>query len=480
MTRIKFFLAFLLLSLAGRAEVSLPKVLGSNMVLQRHKPVCIWGKAAAGEAVTVTFGKQVKKTVAAIEGSWQVFLSPLAASAQPAQLVVAGTNTLILDNVLVGEVWLCSGQSNMEFTMNKSSKYANAVHGKGLDPEALQQEKNGNIRLFLVKRDLNKGGDINKGWNAAEGEHLKAFSAAGYHFAKKLYEELRIPIGVISSSIPGSRIEPWMAPGDFAGTSGFRMTGSGDSLNVDGERVGKFYAGMIRPLAPFTLRGFLWYQGESNCMLNEREPYTRKLKMLIGNWRRTWKDEKLPFYFVQIAPFLYSGSNGGDQAHTPEALAEFREAQAAALSVPYTGMVVTTDLCDKLDDIHPTYKWEVGRRLALLALEKDYGKKVVASGPAFKKLKAAGNKLEIEFNHTGSGLVSRDGQALTWFELAGADGKFVPAEARLAGKKVVVSAPSIARPTAVRFAWNEAAQPNLFNREGLPTVPFRTLSNQKN
>jgi sialate O-acetylesterase len=176
---------------------------------------------------------------------------------------------------------------------------------------------------------------------------------------------------------------------------------------------------------------------------------------------------------VQLAPFLYSGSSGGDQVHTPEALAEFREAQAAALSVPRTGMIVTTDLCDKLDDIHPTYKWEIGRRLALLALKNEYGKKLVASGPFLKKIHRAGDSLELEFENTGSGLVSRDGKALTWFELAGVDGTFVPAEARISGKKVVVSAAAVTVPSAVRFAWNEAAQPNLFNKEGLPALPFR-------
>jgi sialate O-acetylesterase len=231
---------------------------------------------------------------------------------------------------------------------------------------------------------------------------------------------------------------------------------------------------MIQPLAPFVLSGFLWYQGESNCFLKETDSYTRKMRVLIDNWRQTWNDKSLPFYFVQIAPFYYSRSKD-EVIKSEETLPEFREAQTAALQVSNTAMIVTTDLVDDVEDIHPSYKWEVGNRLALVALNKHYGrKKIVSSGPVFKEMKKAGNILKLKFTETGSGLKSRDGNPLTWFSISGADGKFVTASAVIKGNQVWVSAAGISSPVHVRFGWNEAAQPNLVNKEGLPARPFRT------
>jgi len=194
---------------------------------------------------------------------------------------------------------------------------------------------------------------------------------------------------------------------------------------------------------------------------------------LMDNWRKAWMDQSLPFYYVQIAPFYYSHSKEKIPI-TEETLPRFREAQALALKIPGTGMIVTTDLVDSLDNIHPAYKWEIGRRLSLWALAKDYGKDIVYSGPMYKQMKVVGNTIEIEFDYCGSGLTSRDGKPLDWFTIAGADGKFVPADAVINGNKVIVSSPLVPTPIDVRFAWNEAAQSNLFNKEGLPAMPFRT------
>jgi sialate O-acetylesterase len=461
-------LFFLLLSTYSKAEIILPKIIGSNMVLQRGKPVAIWGTASVDEKITVRFGKQVKKTTANASGKWQVILDAMIASVTPTSMVIAGNNTITLENILVGEVWLCSGQSNMEYTMMKESKFANAIRSKGLDSVALKNERNNNIRLFLVKRDLTKpdGGGVNKGWNAAEGEYLRAFSAAGYFFAKKLQQELGVPVGMIASSVSGSAIEPWL-PGTVLEEKGSNI------IKLDESQPGKFYTGMIKPLAPFTLKGFLWYQGETNCFQNETTAYTQKFTQLINSWRKLWNDKKASFYFVQIAPHSYSKSNG-KIILTEETLPRFREAQTAVLKLAHTGMVVTTDLVDKLEDIHPTYKWEIGRRLALLALTNDYQKKLIYSGPVFKKATINSSKIEIEFISTGSGLTSNDRKPLNCFMIAGANEKFIAADAIIKDNKVIVSAREVASPIHVRFAFNEAAQPNFFNKEGLPAVPFRT------
>jgi len=460
---------FLLLACNLHAEITLPKIIGSNMVLQRNQPVAIWGNGSPGEKVTVTFENQTKTTTTDASGNWKVMLDPLITSFNPSTLTITGSNTIKLNNVLVGEVWLCSGQSNMEFSMAKSSKFANAKRSKGLDSAATANERNPNIRLFLVRRDLTKpdGANVNKGWNETEITYLRDFSAVGYYFAKNLYKELHVPIGIIASSVSGSNIEPWMSGTVHRDAS----KGNTSSITIDEKQPGKFYLGMIKPLAPYTIKGFLWYQGETNCLLNETTEYTYKFKHLINSWRTLWNNPNAPFYFVQIAPHTYSKAKGLNE----QTLAEFREAQAAALDLPNTGMVITTDLVDNIDDIHPTYKWEVGRRLALIALAKNYGKKVEYSGPTFKHMDIKGNTIEIEFNHA-NGLESNDNKPLTWFTIAGTDGKFVPANAIIKGNKVIVSSPSVSSPVNVRFAWNEAAEPNLYNKAGLPAVPFRTDS----
>jgi DUF1680 family protein len=440
---------------AGQTALSLPKIFGDNMVLQRNTFVPLWGQAAAGTEVTVRFDKQEKKTAADAQGHWKLSLDPLAASAEPASMVIAtGTgDTVRIRNILVGEVWLCSGQSNMEYSMRKNSKFEKAVHGSGPEDE-LNKASNPNIRIFLVRNNYSKpGNDIRRKWDTAAGVPLRDFSAAGYFFAKELYARLEVPVGVISAAIPGSAIEPFL-PGGGKG----------------GDSAGKFYESMIRPLAPFALKGFCWYQGETNCFLNDTVLYPQKMRTLIEGWRGLWGRPDLSFYFVQIAPFYYSRSNGGSQPHSPEAEAAFWEAQKEALSLPHTGMVVTTDLVDSLVDLHPAYKWEVGRRLALWALAKDYGKALECSGPVYKGIEIKKDEVEVSFEH--GALISHDGKPLSWWEVAGADGKFVPVVGVIRDDKVIL--PGVKAPVAVRFGWNEAAQPNLFNAAGLPAMPFRT------
>ena len=482
---------------AAPVELSLPKILGNNMVLQRDKQVPVWGSAGPGEEVTVSFSGQVKKAVTDVSGHWKLLLDPMAASAQPVEMVITaskpssgtgnlsggaeGGTTIRLENILVGEVWLCSGQSNMEYSMRKNSKFEKAAHGAGPEDE-LNKANNPNIRIFLVRNNYSKPDvHIRRTWDTAGGAPLKDFSAAGYFFAKELYRRLGVPVGVIGAAVSGSAIEPWL-PG--SGSDGETDDGvlaandhgfiAGDSAGKGNGGRGKFYETMIRPLAPFALKGFCWYQGETNCFLNDTIRYTDKMKELMGSWRRLWGAD-LSFYFVQIAPFYYSHSTGGDQAHSPESEPAFWEAQERALSLPHAGMVVTTDLVDSATDLHPAYKWEVGRRLALWALAKDYGKKeIIYSGPVYKSMVIKGRTIVLSFSNVGSGLVSKDGKPLDWFFIAGADGQFVPATAQIKGDNVIVSAAGLASPVAVRFGWNEAAQPTFYNKDGLPAMPFRT------
>lgn len=465
----KFVLLFLFTGFPLMAQVTLPKIIGHNMVLQRNKPVAIWGWASSGEHITVKFGNQLKETTTDTSKQWMIKLDPLQASDRPSEMVIAGTNTIVLENILVGEVWLCSGQSNMEYSMRKNSK--SSLQQSRLKPaeDELDIARNPNIRIFLVNRKTMSPDPGHKGWNIAQDSALRLFSAVGYFYAKELYKELHVPIGVISSAVSGSRIEPWISKEAFATSVHFNKD---DTFKISGE-AGKFYPDMIQPLVPFTLRGFLWYQGESNCFLSETIQYAFKMELLINSWRNAWMDKALPFYYVQIAPFYYSTSQQRIPT-TEETLPKFREAQSLALKIPHTGMAVITDLVDSLNGIHPPYKAEVGRRLSLWALSKVYGKEVVYSGPMYKQMKTNGNNIEIEFDHVGSGLISNDGKPLNWFEIAGSDGKFVRANAVIKDNKLIVSSPTVLSPVEVRFAWNEAAQPNLFNNEGLPAVPFRT------
>ncbi|GAB4030575.1 sialate O-acetylesterase [Spirosoma jeollabukense] len=473
-----FAITLFLLSANLKAEIILPRIFGHNMVLQQGKPLTFWGKASAGETVTIQFSGQSQTTSADALGKWSVTLKPLKASATPSELVISGTNTIRLQNILVGEVWLCSGQSNMEYTMRKNSKVKASVATQLVDGhnpvDELNYANNPQIRIFLVNRkELSKPDSLHRGWNVAQDSALRSFSAPAYFFANQLYRNLNVPIGVISSAIPGSRIEPWISEAAFREDSYY------GNQKIDGE-PGKFYEPMIRPLAPFAMKGFLWYQGESNCFLKETTTYSHKLKTLITSWRTAWNDQKLPFYYVSLAPFKYSESKG-KVALTRETLPEFREAQEQVLSLPQTGMIVTTDLADDLSDIHPPFKWEVGRRLALLALTNAYDKNdVVAEGPIFEKMNVKGRAIQLSFSQIGSGLVSKNGQPLTGFTIAGKAGIFSPAEAHIDGKHILVSADNVPNPTAVRFAWDEAAQPNLFNKEGLPARPFRTDKPQKN
>ncbi len=459
----------------AHADVSLPSVIGSHMVLQRNSECPIWGWADPGEAVTVQFGGQKHTTKADGSGNWMVRLNKMKASSEPRKLTVRGKNTLELEDILVGEVWLCSGQSNMEWSVQASANPQEEI-------AAANHPRIRHIKIPhrpSIKPEQNVPSD---GWKVCSPQTAGQFTAVGYYFGRELMKELDVPVGLLGSNWGGTRIEPWTPPVGFQKTPALaEITGKLDTFPstnfvkdpknplktvaaINHQSPLALYNGMIHPLVPFAIRGAIWYQGESNN--GEGMLYFEKMKALVEGWRTVWNNPELPFYFVQLAPFRY----GGD----PTRLAGIWEAQQAALSIPHTGMAVTTDI-GNITDIHPRNKQEVGRRLALWALAKTYDRPVkVYSGPLYKGMKVEGNKIRLRFDHVGGGLTSRDGKPLTHFTIAGEDKNFVPAQAEIDGNTIVVSSPQVAKPVAVRFAWHQEAEPNLANKAGLPASPFRT------
>jgi sialate O-acetylesterase len=483
-TRVSLVLAAVLASVfSARAELKLAAVFGDNMVLQQQMPVPIWGWAGAHARVTVQFAGQTKTTTADAAGKWLVKLGKLKASFTPQTLVVTAGETKTLTNILVGEVWLASGQSNMEKPVGKQPGQKPTFNA---EQELAAAAAYPAIRIFKVEKELAPAplADLKKfkGWLVCSSNALDSisFSAAAYFFGREIHTNLNVPVGLIESSWGGTRIEPWTPPVGFAAVPSLAGIHTPDfgANKIPSTAPSVIFNAMIAPLTGFALRGALWYQGESN--LNDTNPatgywhYDEKMQALVGGWRALWGEGAFPFYFVQIAPFKYFDGKTR-RAQSAEMLPEFWTVQSrAARHLKHSGMVVTTDLVDDLNDIHPRDKKDVGHRLALLALDGAYDQEVASKSPAFEKMKIVGHTAVLEFKHD-DGLKSRDGQPLTWFEIAGADGKFVPAAAKIVGETVVVSAAGVEQPTAVRFAWRETAQPNLCNGAGLPAEPFSTL-----
>ncbi|MBO9593201.1 MAG: sialate O-acetylesterase [Niabella sp.] len=453
------------------AQLTVAKIIGHNMVLQLGQPLPIWGQANAGAVITVRFKQQQQETKADASGNWKVVLKSEKASFDPAVLEIRSDNeTIRVQNILVGEVWLCSGQSNMEFAMRKISKLQ-PPPGAHWPVDELETAHNTSIRIFLAERKKMMPDSTHAGWNVAEGTALRSFSAVGYFFAKELQARLKVPVGVISAAIPGSRIEPWVPREAFTTLKFFREQ-KDSTHKIDGD-PGKFYTTMIEPLIPFALKGFLWYQGESNCFLNERQQYSYKMEALINYWRKQWKNERLPFYYVQIAPYYYSKAT--DRPYTVYSEPEFWEAQAAVLKIPHTAMISTLDLNDDPADLHPVNKWDLGKRLAGTALSATYKvSSAPSTGPVFKGAVKKGNTFVIDFDYKGKGLTSRDGKPLEGFEVENENGDYVKADAIIKESKVLVRAAGVTVPRAVRYAWREDAKPSLYNKEGLPALPFRT------
>ena len=502
------------------AEVRPNSLFTDGAVLQRDQSIPIWGTARDGESITVELNDQ-KVTTIAENGVWRVDLKPIRAGG-PFTLTFTGDNTVTVNNILVGEVWVCSGQSNMEWNFNKA---ANADEER---PKASYPK----IRMYTVakKISIKPLTEAQGTWVECSPEKVGGFSAVGYFFARDLFQRLGIPVGMIHTSWGGTPAQAWTSieglakdpelksylekanaardnfpaaleahPAKLAEFKALKNTWeetvnkpyqellriwteesakaaqTGQAVPPKPELASKapsppigpegnqnsettLFNGMIHPLIPYAIKGAIWYQGESNA--SQSRLYQTLFPAMIADWRTRWNQGDFPFLFVQIAPF-----NGQPP--------EIREAQLLTLTnSPNTAMTVTTDVGDA-KDIHPTRKEPVGQRLALGARALAYGEKIEYSGPLYQAMEVKGSEAILSFSHTGSGLLAKDGE-LKGFTLAGADGNFIPATAKIDGTKIVVTAAGVTDPKAVRYGWANVPDVNLFNQEGLPASPFRT------
>jgi sialate O-acetylesterase len=480
--------AFLFQGISARADVRLHGLFNDHMVLQQGIPVAIWGWADEGEPVRVEFRGQSVETKST-EGRWMVHLNALKAGG-PDVLKVTGKNVVQIDDVLVGEVWICSGQSNMEWPLNRSFDHE----------QTIATSENSMLRLLTVKKSkaAKPASDVEARWEISGPETTGNFSAVGYFFGRDLQKSLGVPVGLIHTSWGGSPAEVWMSEQTLEGNSRYRaeiletyqtsvtryeealtkFDAEQKALASKGEtsdakrpngpywKPSELYNGMIAPLIPFGIKGAIWYQGESNA--GRAHQYRTLFPDMIRNWRRDWGLGDFPFLAVQLAPFMKIKPEPGESSW-----AELREAQLLATQIlPKVGLAVITDVGEQ-DDIHPKKKEPVGARLAVAARGIAYGQKIVYSGPVYTGMRVRDNRIILSFEHTGSGLEAR-GDELTGFTIAGADHRFVPATARIRNHRVVVRSPDVTEPVAVRFGWADYPVVNLWNREGLPATPFRT------
>jgi len=467
------------------AQLQVHPLFGDHMVLQRDLKVPIWGQAAPGEQVTVEFAGQKLTTRANGSGRWLVELAPLKVG-KPRRLVVATTKKVAFEDVLVGEVWLCSGQSNMAWPLSRANNPKVEIAAATLP----------RLRLFKVGQQVAKepvtrpkGGT----WQACTPEHAGGFSAVAYFFGRHLHQRLDVPIGLIQSAVGGTPAEAWTSAQGLAAPEFQSIRARWQKIDDDHarwreasanakaagteppkplrrgrnpmqtHRASGLYNGMIAPLLPFAIRGVIWYQGEAN--VGRGYQYRKLFPAMIQDWRRAVGQEDLPFLWVQLAPFRYGRRD-------PKACAELWEAQSMTLSLPHTAQAVALDLGNP-KNIHPRNKQEVGRRLGLCAEGLVYGRKVAWSGPVFSKLRVNGGKAVLSFDQVHQGLLAKDG-TLTGFQLAGKDRTFHPATATVRGDTVVVESDAVPRPMAVRYAWHDTATASLYNKDGLPASAFRT------
>lgn len=479
------------------AEIKLPAIISNHMVLQQKRANPVWGWDTPGTKVIVSFAGQTQSAVAGPDGKWSVKLAAVPATHQPQTITISdGTKKIEITDVLVGEVWLCSGQSNMAFTTAESQN----------GPDDVAQADHSRIRLLQMG---NRAG-ILKTWQICGPGTVGKFSAVGYYFGREIEREIDVPVGLIDSSYGRTDAEGWIsqptleASPEFKGVFPAWKKNLADSEKAMQEytngplakwekdaaaatKAGKpapakprapiqphrpsgFYHSMIEPLAPYGLRGVIWYQGENNADSDRAEPYRRLLPLLIGDWRGAFGSD-LSFYIVQLANLGKANFKDAEAPWPVVPWAVLRESQAiTAATVPQTGLAVAIDIGDPAT-IHPTNKRDVGHRLALVALAKDYGKSVVFSGPVFKQMTVRGSTAILTFDFA-AGLAAKGGD-LKGFTLAGEDGRFYTAKAEISGATVKLSSPAVIKPFAVRYNWLKGPEGNLVNAAGLPAVPFR-------
>lgn len=486
---------------ASFADIRLPAIIGDNMVLQQDKKITIWGWADPGEEVVVGVSWHNMKwaVTAARNGKWIYKMNPPEAGG-PYEMTLSGKNTITIKNILVGEVWVCSGQSNMQMAVRSSN---NAT-------EEIAAANYPNIRLFTVQRKVAQEpqSDCTGNWTSCSPETVPGFSAVGYFFGRELRQKLDVPVGLIHTSWGGTPAEAWTRRGVLKSDMDFRpilerydtavkrypqakkeyekkveeWKQAVEKAKAEGTNPPRrprspfgpghphspsgLYNAMIAPLIPYGIQGAIWYQGESNA--GRAYQYRKLFPAMIKNWRTDWGQGDFPFLFVQLANFMAVKPDPGESSW-----AELREAQLMTLALPNAGMATIIDI-GEADDIHPKNKQDVGKRLALWALAKTYGKDLVYSGPLYKSMEKKGNQVVLHFDHIGSGLVAGGGESLKGFAIAGADRKFVWADAHIEGDTVVVSSDQVPEPVAVRYAWADNPVCNLYNKEKLPASPFRT------
>jgi len=445
-----------------------------NMVLQRGVRAPVWGWTTPGSTVKITFNGRSVKAKADDTGKWLAHVGPLGAGG-PYTLTIAGTQTVTFNNILMGDVWICSGQSNMEFGIGNANNAQQEIAGANY-PQ---------IRLFTVAKKIAfvPQTTLSGHWDVCTPDTVKAggwngFSAVGYFFGRDLYDKLHVPIGLIHTSWGGTIAEAWTSPEALNALSDFtdrvsevrqkgqdpaQVANPGNNPNISTV----LYNGMIAPIVPYAIKGAIWYQGESNA--GRAFQYRSLLPTMIKDWRARFEVGDFPFYIVQLANFTPVKSDPGDSDW-----AELREAQLlTAETLPNTWLAVTTDIGDAAD-IHPKDKQDVGKRLALASLARDYGVKGEYTGPVYKSMEKVMGGIRLTFEHVGAGLVAKDGGTLQGFAIAGDDKKWVWADAKIMKNSIIVSSPKVQKPVAVRYAWANNPVANLYNKEGLPATPFRT------
>ena len=440
------------------AIIRLPSIMSSNMVLQQKSQATLWGWSDASERFTITSSwKTSVDTVTAFNsGKWKAKISTPSAGGPYTITIQGRRNTIVLENILIGEVWICSGQSNMEMSNTQQIK------------DELSNANNNNIRFFTVAKTTSEYPQDNCDgkWAACNEETLTRFSAIGYFFGKKLQKELNIPIGLIQSAWSGTPVELW-EPTDVIDSDPVMKEAATKIRDVTyrPNKPGRIYNAMIYPISNYTIAGTIWYQGEGNTV--RAHAYEKMFTGMIGAWRKQFNNE-FPFYYVQIAPYTYES--------TYEA-ALLMEQQTKSLSYPKTGMVVITDLVDNVKDQHPKNKLDVGLRLANLALAETYNRNIPApayKNPMYKSMEVSKGKINLFFyNATNGFMIKGDGKP-TEFLIAGNDQNFLTADVKLEKDRIVVSNKQISNPVAVRFSFSNTGMSNVFNKEGLPIVPFRT------
>jgi sialate O-acetylesterase len=469
--RVSIIILLVFVTIAN-ADVKLPAIISDNMVIQADKEIKIWGWAEPNEKITVAIDKQTVNTKADDNGKWLVKLKPIpkGVTGKPYEMIVKGNNTITIKNILVGEVWLASGQSNMVCSVNISMN-------------SEQETKNANypmIRLFTVRAtpSLIPVEDLNGTWIECSPDTVRGFSAVAYFFGRNIHEKLNIPVGLINSSWGDTPAEAWTSLEGVRSSNDLRpiviqlenlikqFKEDEHKKKVSGFREPTvLFNSMISPITNFTIRGVIWYQGESN--VQKAYQYRKLFPAMIEDWRKKWNDS-FPFLYVQLANFMERKPFPSESSWS-----ELREIQLMTLSVSDTAMAVAIDIGDE-KNIHPLNKQDVGLRLSLAALSKVYGKDIIYSGPIYKSMKIEDNKIRLYFEHIGGGLKIGSGNELKGFAIAGKDKKFYWANAIIDGDTVIVSNENVTKPYVVRYAWADNPECNLYNKENLPASPFRT------